>query len=75
MKVQFHWDREGKNDENSSCWIRVGAAARRHEPRLLRSPQVGQEVVVEFLEGDPDQPIIVGSVCNAEKPPPPRPNQ
>ncbi len=70
VKVQFHWDREGKNDANSSCWIRVGQlwAGKRWGASFW--PRIGQEVIVDFLEGDPDQPIIVGGVYNAEQMPP-----
>ena len=70
VKVQFHWDRQGKNDEDSSCWIRVGqlAAGRRWGASFW--PRVGQEVIVDFLEGDPDQPIVVGTVYNADQMPP-----
>jgi type VI secretion system secreted protein VgrG len=70
VKVQFHWDREGKGDENSSCWIRVSQqwAGKRWGAMFL--PRIGQEVIVDFLEGDPDQPIIVGRVYNAESMPP-----
>lgn len=70
VKVQFHWDREGKNDADSSCWIRVGQlwAGKRWGASFW--PRIGQEVIVDFLEGDPDQPIIVGGVYNAEQMPP-----
>src|SRR5467141_2286578 len=70
VKVQFHWDRQGKYDEGSSCWVRVGQlwAGRRWGASFW--PRVGQEVIVTFLEGDPDQPIIVGSVYNADQMPP-----
>jgi type VI secretion system Vgr family protein len=70
VKVQFHWDREGKKDENSSCWMRVAQiwAGKRWGASFW--PRIGQEVIVDFLEGDPDQPIIVGSVYNAEQMPP-----
>ena len=70
VKVQFHWDREGHSDANSSCWIRVAALHAGSEGGFVPSPRIGQEVVVDFLEGDPDQPIIVGSVYNARNPPP-----
>ena len=73
VKVQFHWDREGQKDENSSCWIRVAqdwAGAGRNA--LLYLPAIGQEVVVDFLNGDPDRPIITGRVYNAEDLPPRR---
>ncbi|HKI00443.1 MAG TPA: type VI secretion system tip protein TssI/VgrG [Thermoanaerobaculia bacterium] len=67
VKVQFHWDQKGKNDENSSCWIRVahGWAGKSWGQMFL--PRIGQEVVVSFLEGDPDRPLITGSVYNAEQ--------
>ncbi len=70
VKVQFHWDREGKNDSDSSCWVRVGQpiAGRRWGASFW--PRIGQEVIVDFLEGDPDQPIVVGSVYNADQMPP-----
>jgi type VI secretion system secreted protein VgrG len=69
VKVQFHWDREGKADANSSCWIRVAQvwAGKRWGAMFL--PRIGQEVIVAFEEGDPDQPIIIGSVYNAEQMP------
>jgi type VI secretion system secreted protein VgrG len=67
IKVQFHWDQLGKNDENSSCWIRVahGWAGKSWGQMFL--PRIGQEVVVSFLEGDPDRPLVTGSVYNAEQ--------
>jgi type VI secretion system secreted protein VgrG len=69
VRVQFHWDREGRYDEKSSCWIRVsqGWAGKRWGSFFL--PRIGQEVIVRFLEGDPNQPIIVGRVYNAEQMP------
>lgn len=70
VKVQFHWDREGKRDENSSCWIRVSHPSAGKGWGSLSIPRIGQEVVVDFLEGNPDQPIIVGRVYNAEQAPP-----
>jgi type VI secretion system secreted protein VgrG len=70
VKVQFHWDRQGKNDANSSCWIRVGTLWAGKQWGVIHIPRIGQEVIVDFLEGDPDQPIIVGSVYNAETMPP-----
>jgi type VI secretion system secreted protein VgrG len=65
IKVQFHWDREGKKDQNSSCWIRVAQswAGKNWGAQFL--PRIGQEVVVEFLEGDPDRPLVTGSVYNS----------
>ena len=71
MKVQFHWDRQGKNDADSSCWIRVGDPLGRQQWGSIHIPRIGQEVIVDFEEGDPDQPIIVGSVYNADRRPPP----
>lgn len=70
VKVQFHWDREGKNDSDSSCWCRVATPWAGKQWGMIHIPRIGQEVVVDFLEGDPDQPIIVGSVYNAEQMPP-----
>jgi type VI secretion system secreted protein VgrG len=70
VKVQFHWDREGKRDENSSCWIRVSHPWAGKNWGAVAIPRIGQEVIVDFLEGDPDQPIITGRVYNAEQMPP-----
>lgn len=67
IKVLFHWDRVGVGDEKSSCWIRVaqGWAGKTWGSFFL--PRMGQEVVVSFLEGDPDRPLVTGSVYNAEQ--------
>ena len=70
VKVQFHWDRYGKKDENSSCWIRVAQAWAGKQWGAIYLPRIGQEVIVEFLEGDPDRPIITGRVYNADAMPP-----
>jgi type VI secretion system secreted protein VgrG len=70
VKVQFHWDREGHNDAASSCWIRVASFWAGQGWGAIHLPRIGQEVVVDFLEGDPDCPIVVGSVYNAVKTPP-----
>ncbi|MCI0464063.1 MAG: type VI secretion system tip protein VgrG [Gemmataceae bacterium] len=70
IKVQFHWDREGQNNQDSSCWIRVGTPWAGKQWGMIHIPRIGQEVIVAFLEGDPDQPIVVGSVYNAEHMPP-----
>jgi len=70
VKVQFHWDREGKRNENSSCWIRVSHPWAGKGWGAISIPRIGQEVIVDFLEGDPDQPIITGRVYNAEQMPP-----
>ncbi len=70
VKVQFHWDRYGQANENSSCWIRVAQmwAGRRWGTQFI--PRVGQEVIVDFEEGDPDRPLITGRVYNALNMPP-----
>jgi type VI secretion system secreted protein VgrG len=70
VKVQFHWDREGQRDANSSCWVRVATPWAGKMWGAVHLPRIGQEVVVDFLEGDPDRPIILGSVYNAEQMPP-----
>ncbi len=70
VKVQFHWDRYGKMNEESSCWVRVSQTWAGKQWGAMFLPRIGQEVIVEFLEGDPDQPIITGRVYNAELMPP-----
>ncbi|GAA5164902.1 type VI secretion system Vgr family protein [Viridibacterium curvum] len=70
VKVQFHWDRLGKKDENSSCWVRVSFPWAGKQWGFVSIPRIGHEVVVEFLEGNPDRPLITGSVYNAEQMPP-----
>jgi type VI secretion system secreted protein VgrG len=70
VKVQFHWDRKGKKDEKSSCWIRVSHPWAGKNWGSVSIPRIGQEVIVDFLEGDPDQPIITGRVYNADQMPP-----
>jgi type VI secretion system secreted protein VgrG len=70
VKVQFFWDRLGKKDANSSCFIRVSQPWAGKAWGAIALPRMGQEVVVDFLEGDPDQPIITGRVYNAEQMPP-----
>ena len=70
VKVQFYWDRQGKKDENSSCWIRVSQPWAGKGWGGVWIPRIGQEVVVSFLEGDPDRPLITGRVYNAELMPP-----
>lgn len=66
VKVQFHWDRYGTRDENSSCWVRVSHPWAGKNWGSVSIPRIGQEVIVDFLEGDPDQPIIVGRVYNSD---------
>ena len=70
VKVQFNWDRAGKFDDHSSCWIRVSQGLAGGAYGMLFLPRVGQEVVVDFLEGNPDKPLIVGRVYNADQMPP-----
>ena len=70
VKVQFHWDRYGKMDENSSCWIRVSSPWAGSNYGGIHIPRIGQEVVVDFINGDPDYPIITGRVYNAMQMPP-----
>jgi type VI secretion system secreted protein VgrG len=70
IKVQFHWDRKGKKDENTTCFIRVAEPWAGKRWGSIFTPRIGQEVVVNFLEGDPDQPLIIGSVYNGEQMPP-----
>jgi type VI secretion system secreted protein VgrG len=70
VKVQFHWDRLGKKDEKSSCWVRVSQPWAGKNWGAINIPRIGQEVIVEFLEGDPDRPIITGRVYNDDQMPP-----
>jgi len=70
IKVQFHWDRDGQNDENSSCWIRVEQAWAGPGWGFWWVPRIGMEVVVQFVDGDPDRPLVTGSVYNASNPTP-----
>jgi len=70
VKVQFFWDREGKKDEKSSCWIRSSQPWAGKNWGAINIPRIGQEVIVEFLEGDPDRPLITGRVYNDEQMPP-----
>ncbi|WP_234384343.1 type VI secretion system Vgr family protein, partial [Paracidovorax avenae] len=70
IKVQFHWDRLGAMDENSSCWMRVATSWAGSGFGAISIPRIGQEVIVDFLNGDPDYPIVTGSVYNAANMPP-----
>jgi type VI secretion system secreted protein VgrG len=70
VHVQFFWDRLGKKDENSSCWIRVSQPWAGASWGAHFWPRIGHEVVVQFLEGDPDRPLVTGSVYNADNMPP-----
>jgi len=70
VKVQFFWDRRGKKDDKSSCWVRVSTVWAGKGWGVINTPRIGQEVLVAFLNGDPEDPIIVGRVYNAEQMPP-----
>lgn len=70
IKVQFHWDRYAKADQNSSCWIRVSHPWAGKNWGMIALPRIGQEVIVDFMEGDPDHPIITGRVYNDISMPP-----
>ena len=70
IKVQFHWDRQGQYDDHSSCWVRVAQAWAGNGYGTMFIPRVGMEVVVDFLEGDPDQPLVTGCVYNGINKPP-----
>lgn len=70
VKVQFPWDRYGASDENSSCWVRVSQNWAGKNWGAMHLPRIGQEVIVDFLDGDPDRPIITGRVYNGEHLPP-----
>lgn len=70
IKVQFHWDRAGKNDADSSCWVRASQNWGGASWGGMFIPHVGQEVIVEFEEGDPDRPLVTGRVYNAQNMPP-----
>jgi type VI secretion system secreted protein VgrG len=68
--VQFFWDRLGEHNENSSCWVRVSHGWAGKNWGMVFHPRIGQEVLIEFIEGDPDRPVIIGRVYNAEQMPP-----
>lgn len=70
VKVQFHWDREGKSDEKSSCWMRVSQLWAGAGWGAMFIPRIGHEVIVEFIDGDPDRPIITGRVYHGTNLPP-----
>ena len=70
IKVQFEWDRAGKKDANSSCWVRVATTWAGKQWGAVHVPRVGMEVLVAFEEGDPDRPVVVGAVYNAAQMPP-----
>ncbi|MCX4164572.1 MULTISPECIES: type VI secretion system tip protein TssI/VgrG [Paraburkholderia] len=70
VKVQFHWDRLGQRNQTSSCWVRVGQAWAGGGFGGVQIPRIGDEVVISFLDGDPDRPLIIGRVYNAQNMPP-----
>lgn len=70
VKIQFHWDRIGTKTAASSCWVRVASPSAGNGFGMVSLPRLGQEVVVDFLEGDPDRPLITGRVYNAQQKPP-----
>jgi len=70
IKVKFHWDPSDRNDETTSCWIRVATLWAGKTWGTLFTPRIGHEVVVSFIDGDPDKPIVVGSVYNGDNKPP-----
>ncbi|WP_322049764.1 type VI secretion system Vgr family protein [Paraburkholderia bannensis] len=70
VKVQFHWDRLGQNDHRSSCWVRVGQQWAGSGFGMIQIPRIGEEVVVLFLDGNPDRPLIISRVYNAQNMPP-----
>jgi type VI secretion system secreted protein VgrG len=70
VKVMFHWDREAAADETSSCWIRVSQEFAGKGWGSMQVPRIGHEVIVSFLEGDPDRPLITGRVYNGDNVPP-----
>jgi len=76
IKVQFHWDRDGQKDDKSSCWIRVAQVWAGPGWGGVCIPRIGQEVIVDFLEGDPDRPIVIGAVYHGtNRPPYPLPDE
>ncbi len=70
VKLQFHWDRNGQHDDHSSCWVRVAQAWASGGFGSIQIPRVGDEVVVSFLDGNPDRPLVTGSLYNSQNQPP-----
>lgn len=70
IKVQFHWDRYAQSDEHSSCWLRVSQSMAAPNWGAVYLPRIGHEVIVTFLEGDPDRPLVTGAVYNGLHTPP-----
>ncbi len=69
VKVQFHWDRLGAKDQNSTCWLRVSTAWAGNNFGTIHLPRIGQEVIVDFFNGDPDMPFVAGRLTNPENMP------
>jgi type VI secretion system secreted protein VgrG len=70
VKIQFHWDRNGQYNDHSSCWVRVAQSGASGGFGSIQIPRVGDEVVVVFLDGNPDRPLIMGSLYNSQNTPP-----
>ncbi|MHB0806727.1 type VI secretion system Vgr family protein [Stutzerimonas nitrititolerans] len=70
VKIQFHWDRQGRSDDKTSCWLRVSSNWAGDRYGGIAIPRIGMEVLVTFLEGDPDQPLVTGCLYHAEHVPP-----
>jgi type VI secretion system secreted protein VgrG len=70
IRIQFDWDREGEHDEKSTCWVRVAQAWSGSNWGAIYIPRIGQEVVVRFLDGDPDRPVVTGALYNRDNKPP-----
>jgi type VI secretion system secreted protein VgrG len=70
VKVQFHWDRKGEHNDKSSCWVRVAQSGASGGFGSIQIPRVGDEVVVVFLDGNPDRPLVMGSLYNSQNTPP-----
>lgn len=67
IKIQFYWDRYGKHNQDSSCWVRVASPVAGKGWGFVAIPRIGQEVVVSFEDGDPDRPLVTGVAYNAEQ--------
>ncbi|GFZ69230.1 type IV secretion protein Rhs [Pseudomonas amygdali pv. morsprunorum] len=70
VKIQFHWDRKGEHNDKSSCWVRVAQSGASGGFGSIQIPRVGDEVVVVFLDGNPDRPLVMGSLYNSQNTPP-----
>ena len=68
VRVRFHWDREGDYDDNRTCWLRVSQAWAGAQYGTMMVPRIGQEVLIDFMDGDPDHPIVVGRIYNQPSP-------